>query len=158
MIRPAVQGDNAALGKIYCLSWQSGYKGILPDEYLAALTVEICAPKKVNPDLNLVWEEADTALTGIVNFGPAREGEGNIGELRAIYVLPEVWGSGVAARLFSAAAERLKARGYEHFYLWVLEDNLRARRFYEKMGMRRTDERKEVNIGGKFAAEVKYVI
>ena len=158
MIRPAAQGDSSAMGKIYCLSWQGGYKDILPEEYLAALTEEVCAPKKVNPDCNLVWEEADGTLAGLVNFGAARGGEENIGELRAIYVLPEVWGSGIAAKLFSAAAERLKARGFEHFYLWVLEDNLRARRFYEKMGMRRADERKEVNIGGKFAAEVKYVI
>ena len=157
MIRSAEQNDGAALGRIYCLSWQEGYKGILPEEYLSALTVEFCAPKKIYPDNNLVWEDASGGLTGLVNLGASRDGEVACGELRAIYVLPDAWGSGVAAGLFRAAVDRLKERGFDRFFLWVLEDNFRARRFYEKMGMKCTDERKAVNIGGKETAEVKYV-
>lgn len=56
--------------------------------------------------------------------------------LDALYVRPEAWGSGVAARLHDRAVEALRAAGVETARLWVLEENLRARRFYERRGWR----------------------
>jgi tRNA dimethylallyltransferase len=58
------------------------------------------------------------------------------GWLEGLYVRPESWGTGVADRLHDAALERLAAEGVESVRLWVLEDNTRARRFYEKRGWR----------------------
>ena len=51
--------------------------------------------------------------------------------LHGFYVLPERWGSGVADALHTAALERLACAEVK---LWVLEANVRARRFYEKRG------------------------
>jgi RimJ/RimL family protein N-acetyltransferase len=48
--------------------------------------------------------------------------------LMGFYVLPAYWGSGVAHELHEAVVERGAQR------LWCLEDNRRARRFYEKRG------------------------
>ena len=42
----------------------------------------------------------------------------------------------MADRLHDAALERLAAEGAESVRLWVLEDNARARRFYEQRGWR----------------------
>ena len=47
--------------------------------------------------------------------------------------------------------------GYRNIYLWVLEVNLRARRFYEKEGFLGTDDYLYDNIGGKDVHEIRYI-
>lgn len=156
MIRQATEHDRSALGVIYCLSWREAYKNIIPDEYLNSLTVENCTPNKINSNDILVIEDNGT-IVGLVNFGKARdEGCKNAGELRSIYVLPDFWMKGFGQILFSSAAKKLKGLGFEKFYLWVLKDNSRARKFYEKMGMRNTNIEQKINIGGKNLDEIKY--
>jgi GNAT superfamily N-acetyltransferase len=56
--------------------------------------------------------------------------------LEAMYVRPRAWGSGLAAELHAAAVAELRARGVDAARLWVLEHNVRARRFYERHGWR----------------------
>jgi RimJ/RimL family protein N-acetyltransferase len=58
--------------------------------------------------------------------------------LHGFYVLPEWWGTGVAEELHAAAVEAGVRR------LWCLEDNHRARRFYEKHGWRENGETQAV--------------
>jgi putative acetyltransferase len=58
--------------------------------------------------------------------------------LHGFYVLPEWWGTGVADELHAAAVGRGAAR------LWCLEENHRARRFYEKRGWRLNGETRVV--------------
>ena len=53
-----------------------------------------------------------------------------------LYVLPESWGTGLAERLLDAALQDLVAAGKTVARLWVLEDNERARRFYERRNWR----------------------
>ncbi len=54
--------------------------------------------------------------------------------LDALYVCPAAWGTGVADGLHERALEALRAAGVETAQLWVLEENRRARRFYERHG------------------------
>jgi GNAT superfamily N-acetyltransferase len=54
--------------------------------------------------------------------------------LNGLYVLPEAWGTGVAAELHDRALDALRDAGVDTARLWVLEGNTRARRFYEKRG------------------------
>ena len=54
--------------------------------------------------------------------------------LGGFYVVPDEWGSGVAGELHDAALEAMQ--GCPEIRLWTLEENHRARRFYEKRGWR----------------------
>jgi GNAT superfamily N-acetyltransferase len=54
--------------------------------------------------------------------------------LEAMYVRPAAWGSGVADELHDAAVAELRSRGIDRARLWTLEQNGRARRFYERHG------------------------
>ena len=63
--------------------------------------------------------------------------------LDGLYVMPERWGSGVAVELHDASLGVVRAAGCEQCHLWVLDDNRRARRFYERLGWR-LDERTRV--------------
>jgi GNAT superfamily N-acetyltransferase len=56
--------------------------------------------------------------------------------LNGLYVRPSAWGTGVAARLHDRAVEAIRSSGHERARLWVLEQNTRARRFYERRGWR----------------------
>ena len=46
--------------------------------------------------------------------------------------------------------------GYRNIFLWVLEKNLRARKFYEKEGFSMSDDYLDDNIGGKDVREIRY--
>lgn len=60
----------------------------------------------------------------------------------------DTWGSGLAQQLHDAVLEHLAKTlptGTTHLRLRVFEDNLRARRFYEKLGWRLTGERSQTS-------------
>jgi putative acetyltransferase len=63
--------------------------------------------------------------------------------LNGLYVVPEEWGSGVAGALHDAAVAEIAAT-HDEAKLWCLEENHRARRFYEKRGWRPNGERRAV--------------
>ena len=87
------------------------------------------------------WKEAISDTSGdvivaqradrIVGVAAAKEGW-----LDGLYVVPAEWGTGVAARLHDEAMRSLADAGATRARLWVLEDNTRARRFYERRGWR----------------------
>ena len=60
-------------------------------------------------------------------------------------------------RLLSKVVNELKNQGFEEVFLWVLEDNHRARKFYEKFGFLCTGDYIEDSIGGKELREVRYI-
>jgi GNAT superfamily N-acetyltransferase len=74
--------------------------------------------------------ERDDEVVGVAGI----EGEW----LHGFYVLPSWWGTGVADELHEAAAELGVTR------LWCLEENHRARRFYERHGWQLNGETRVV--------------
>jgi ribosomal protein S18 acetylase RimI-like enzyme len=59
---------------------------------------------------------------------------GGVGELYALYVTPAWWSAGVGRALMGSVLSALEDDGYRRVVLWVLADNARARRFYERAG------------------------
>lgn len=55
------------------------------------------------------------------------------------------------------AVEDLAALGYQQIYLWVLEENLKARSFYEQNGFSSTTDKVQVEIDGKELQEMRYI-
>lgn len=51
------------------------------------------------------------------------------------------WGTGVAVEAHDLVLDRLRSAGVTRAWLRVFEANLRARRFYERLGWRQTDRR-----------------
>jgi ribosomal protein S18 acetylase RimI-like enzyme len=144
LVRRAVPEDADAIAAVHIRTWQVAYRGQLPDRYLDGLSQElerraeiwrkeISTPRSSKHE---VWVAEDEArLDGFVALGPARDLDPSVtGEVYAIYVDPNRWGQGVGRALFSHATDRLASFGYSAAILWVLESNIRARRFYETAG------------------------
>ncbi len=138
MIRPARIEDAPRIGEIHVAGWRTGYRGIIPDSFLAGLSSEKRAAGwkyaiEKDPESVLVAEEAGV-IQGWAAIAKSREGIAGAGELLALYVDPLSWRKGYGAKLISAAEATLWLRGYEGCVLWVLERNFSARAFYRRSG------------------------
>ena len=138
MIRPATRADARGIAEVHVRTWQAAYRHAFPAELLDSLSIEEREARWRDQGLadsaaeTLVAERAGRVV-GFASAGPSRDPDCD-GELWGIYVEPEEWGSGTGAALLDAALERLRAAGFREAILWVLGDNPRARRFYEKHG------------------------
>jgi ribosomal protein S18 acetylase RimI-like enzyme len=80
-------------------------------------------------------------VVGFATVGPYRNRQNSAdldpayGEIWAIYVAPDAWGGGIGSALLDRACAELAGRGLPEARLWVLADNVRARRFYEHHGL-----------------------
>jgi ribosomal protein S18 acetylase RimI-like enzyme len=159
-VRPATLEDAAELAAVRISAWRAAYDAILPAAFLAAMNLEQDERRwreRMNRDgrEDLVCT-ADNQIAGYASFGPDRDGApATTGEVAALYLRPEFWGRGWGQTLWKAALQRMRGRGFEDVTAWVLRDNLRARRFYERCGLGSDDER-TVLIGGAELIEIRY--
>jgi len=161
LIRKARSTDVEALARVHVASWQTTYRGLLPDTTLARSTVErrVQAWAGILRALDeescvFVAEEAEEVV-GFASGGP--EGTGDplyTGELYAIYLLATAQGHGVGRALFMAVAEALAGRERRALLVWVLETNS-ACRFYEALGGVRVRTKQE-EFDGVLLTEVAY--
>jgi ribosomal protein S18 acetylase RimI-like enzyme len=76
-------------------------------------------------------------VRGFVLAGPTPDDDGDptiTGQVLSIHVDPGAAGRGIGARLMAQAEGSLRAEGYAAATLWVVAENRRARRFYERLG------------------------
>jgi ribosomal protein S18 acetylase RimI-like enzyme len=139
VIRRARLEDAAAIAAVHVRTWQSAYEHVFGAERLAGIDLGaregLARRSSTDPDHDVFVAEEEGRIVGFVGTGPPNENEG-ARELFAIYVLPEAWGTAAASGLMRAAVDAMRARGAADAILWVLEDNPRARRFYEREGWR----------------------
>jgi GNAT superfamily N-acetyltransferase len=162
VIREARCGDAGGIARVHVESWRTTYRGQVPDEYLASLSVEgrirfweplTCAPS--GPEFVLVEEKSTGQVVGFASGGPERSGNPVYqGELYAIYLLQGAQGRGLGRQLADKVMERLRINGYNSMLLWVLATNP-ARKFYEALGGQYVDSQ-TIRIGGAALVEVAY--
>ncbi|HZQ16466.1 MAG TPA: GNAT family N-acetyltransferase [Gaiellaceae bacterium] len=157
-VRLATDVDAEAIETIRVRGWQAAYRHVYPVEDLDALEVDagrwharLAAPPE---GWTTVVAVDGRRVLGFATVGPSRD-EDDLGELYAIYVDPGEWSTG-AGRALLQRAEELLAAEYEEATLWVLDENPRARRFYEAFGWTADGGRKAVERLGVRAPEVRY--
>jgi ribosomal protein S18 acetylase RimI-like enzyme len=163
-ITPGTADDAPAIARIHVASWQAAYRGIVPDEHLASLSVERREAHwrgafAAGQTEVLVAREGGS-IVGWVCFGACRDDAAtpSDGEIWALYVLADWWSKGVGLALWVGARERLVASGFVNVSLWVLADNERAIRFYRAAGFEADPARATtVTIGGKTLQELRYL-
>lgn len=157
-IRYINQSDNLLeISNIYESSWKYAYKDIIPQDYLDSIPTGRWANSINRIGMNNLVVIENGNIIGTASFCKSRwEQYSNYGEIVSIYFLPAYMGKGYGQHLMKKCIEELNVLGYDNILLWVLEDNQRARRFYEKNGFTCSDIILNDNIGGKELREIMY--
>ncbi|MDQ0679809.1 GNAT superfamily N-acetyltransferase [Arthrobacter pascens] len=142
-IRQASAEDADAVVRMHTLAHEECYAHVLPPEFFKARRASI--PERVqrrrpyldSTDPRIIALDGNNEIVGLADAGPGRdEDRPKTLELYSIYSLRSTYGTGLGTALLKAAI------GDSAAYLWVLEDNPRARAFYRKSGFRPDGARK----------------
>jgi GNAT superfamily N-acetyltransferase len=161
-VRAAVPADADEVARVHVRSWRSAYPGLIAQEYLNGLKPEAWASRYTFGRVGLRMPSTlvavdGSAICGLVTTGLGRDVDlPNFGELMAIYVDPAHVRTGVGRPLITAARERLRLVGVTGASLWVLDGNVRARRFYERDGWGADGACRTVTFGGLPVEQVRY--
>lgn len=149
--------DRFAISHIYEASWKHAYQNIIPQSYLDHIPVGRWASNVDKTDRDTIVMVENNTFIGTSSYGKSRFHDlETYGEIISIYCLPEYIGKGYGKQLLHAVLHELELLGYHDVFLWVLEENKRARRFYEKAGFILSNDYLEDMIGGKVLREVQY--
>ncbi|AXE89832.1 GNAT family N-acetyltransferase [Streptomyces sp. Go-475] len=164
-IREMTLADCDRVAEIRVRGWQTAYRGLIPQPYLDGLSVAADAERRrarlARSDgsvRNLVAEDTAGEVIGWSCHGPYRDGEvlTEDAELYALYVHPEQVGRGAGRALLAESVARCAAAGHGRVLLWVLKENARARRFYERAGFRADGTEEPFAVAGAEVPEVRY--
>ena len=88
------------------------------------------------PEGQAVFVHGDERLIGFVSAGPDRDpmDAEDAGEIYALFVEPDAWGTGVGTQLLEVATDHVRSLGLSVARLWVLDANARAQTFYAREG------------------------
>ncbi len=162
-MRAALPGDARAVASVHVASWRAAYRGLLPDDYLAGLSVEgrerQWAGILTQPLPGHVYVvELGGRIVGFTHVGPSGDTDAPpaTAELYTLYLHPDVWGRGHGGELMEAALDRLSCDGYATVTLWMLSTNARARRFYLRQGWSRGAGQRTQEFGGQVVTDHRF--
>lgn len=150
-IRRAIPGDEQVLAYIQTESWKAAFAGILSPEELERCTDIQKAEQMYHNVLrrdgcNMAIEFVDGKPHCIAAWGKNRCDLGEtVGELICIHSLQNNWAKGYGFAMMEYVLTQLQQANYESVILWVFEENIRARKFYEKHGFELTEQKKLAN-------------
>lgn len=164
VIRAARVDEARRIAEVHVRAWQWAYRDLLPATLLERLSVERRAAywqawlTDADPRRQLWLAIRRERVVGFVAAGPARDpdADATTGEIYALYLEPEVAGTGVGRSLCDHAVEGLRHDGFRGATLWVLATNSRARRFYEQGGWGADGAARTEDQAGVALHEVRY--
>ena len=161
VIFPAGPDDAEDLARVHIAAWRETYPGLLPDSYLARMSVPVYTRRFRAGLLRPREQEATlvaadrSRLVGYASGGPSRSRRPGEAEVMTLYVLKAAQGHGLGRGLMAGMARVFAANGATSLMLSVLRDNRPARRFYEHLGGLADAPRREPGPGG-VTHEVSY--
>jgi GNAT superfamily N-acetyltransferase len=167
IVRAAEASDAAAIAALQVRSWQTAYRGIVPDAFLDSLAEDAwlerwtdaltgAGPEGIHPLVSAAtWDGPPCAVAAC---GPAMEPTaGLVGQLYVLYVDPPSWGCGHGSALLRRVHELLAADGHDVVVLWVAVANARSIGFYEHHGWVKDGETQREEVAGATFDEVRMV-
>ena len=138
-IRLAELDDAKCCADIHAKSWNFAYSDIVPKEIIDEYDARwlMIWKKLLSNNINSHYViTLDDVIIGFLTISVARDNDlkDSFYELVGLYLSPEYVAKGYGKQAIDWIKKEIKNRGYDKISLWVLEENNRARRFYEKAG------------------------
>ena len=161
IIRPGHPDDAAACADIHKRSWIYAYshcidRAIIEQRHQGreAMWKKFLA----NENAGNFVAVTEGKIIGIITIGKERDGDmpEGTGELCGLYLDPDYIGKGYGRQVMDWVKTQLKARGFSTMVLWVLDQNDKAKRFYEKSGLRPEGSSKPSGLGDRM--EDRYIM
>jgi GNAT superfamily N-acetyltransferase len=162
LVREAQISDVAGMAKVRVDTWLATYRGIVPDEFLDAMSVEEVTDgwkrgffESRQPGVALyAAENAQKEIIGVAVCGPESDQDPvHPGEIYILYVLPAYQGQGVGQQLFAACVQHLTSTLHVNSMLiWTYAESP-YHRFYEKLGGKVVREASS-DLGGRMIPEL----
>ena len=140
-LRPITTDDAATVALLHATSWRSAYRGMLTDAFLdhgvladrQAVWHERLVTQPAKQAFGIVAEDAAGQLIGFAYVLPGHDPVwGTL--VDNLHVRPDAKGGGIGRRLLQAVARALGPAHTQPLFLWVLDANEPAKRFYARMG------------------------
>jgi hypothetical protein len=171
-VRRARPADAISIGSVHVAAWRSAYPGILPDDFLARLSVPRqaahydAAIRSSSTGVFVASASGTDVPPGsgsrVIGFATAGRARGEFagrrlaeGEVETLYVLDDWRERGVGRRLLRAAASHLAEIGCRSLYVWVLRDNPN-RWFYQHLGGKPSAEAM-IQVAGRAVPQTAFV-
>ena len=165
-IRRATRRDANGIARVHAESWRTTYATMLPDTYLDQLRIRSLARewrRTIETRHTIVAVETDGKREHVVGFAQLGRGRSQnpewrrmLGEIHMLYVEPERQSDGVGGALLRASMRALEQSNMMWMHVWVLEDNLSARRFYERHGLQADGRSRIDRFHGQQVRVVRY--
>jgi ribosomal protein S18 acetylase RimI-like enzyme len=164
-IRDATTADLAAIAEIHASSWRAAYRGILADAFLDGDLQEdrnsrwSGIAERITPrDKLLIATHENVAVGFIAGWTSAALGcdDGYGLFIDNLHVRPDLRGNKYGESLFRALAIDVTAHTKTSAYLWLLDGNAPAHRFYHRLGGR-DGEHRMIELGGRTVGETRIV-
>ncbi len=161
-IRRAMIDDAESLANIIVESWRSAYSSIIPENEIT----KFLDKQRRQQQFERFIQDGEIVLIGIYDGIPCSLAFANkdndekleeCGSIYSIYLLEEYWGKGLATKIMDVVISILKDEGCERASLWVYEENVRARGFYEKYGFIFDGTKKHSHFSNK-PIELRYIL
>lgn len=143
-----MESEEEINGKAYVhyKSWHETYTNLVDSTYMNSVTLEKCVKMAHKWRENILIAKDGEKVIGFVGYGSSRDAAlPDLGEVYALYVLEEYHGLKVGYALMNAALQKLT--DYKKIAVWVLKDNHKAIRFYERYGFRPDGTSREIMLG-----------
>ncbi len=162
-IREAGLADAVAIAQLHTHSWQTAYRGILRDDFLEGPLEEnrrvLWHSRLSDSERTDQFVLIDTQGGAIRGFACAfLDADPEWGcLLDNLHVVPDLKGQGLGRQLMTAVAERVwRTNPSSRLHLWAYEQNLAARRFYERLGGVINERHAEPALDGTKVNAVRY--
>ena len=140
MIRKATIQDVPRIAEIIVFGKRVAYRSIFNNDVVSfnqLQVINLIEEYRNNPSLleNMIVYD-DGIVKGVIN----RMYKENAIEICEFYVEPFFTGKGIGKQLIEQVISEAQTNKSNKIFLWVIEDNLSARKFYEKNGFVATGE------------------
>ena len=154
LVRSGAPADIAGISHVHTEASKARYLADdLPEAVVASVVGERCSQERWESILEdasyklhfLFVVEHDEEVVGFIDSGSEGDEPPQHVFMERLFVLPSMWGTGVAQALLRRFIEECVQRGCTHVSLWSAPSP-RTRRFYEKSGFTFTGQAHDIEV------------